>query len=451
MFGGLQVQNLALAALAPNPTLAEIEACQRTECALQEAEKAANAAKDLAERIKQDAEDECKHAREREEEANKAIACAAEEMVKVNAQMADATNAAKRAEELAAAAAHAAQEDAAKYARGVQEERERAQKMRKGAERAMAAAKEEVERAQQVADEQRRQAEAGKALAEEVARMAAEEARRANEARQDAERRWKEGIRPVVTPPPEEVAAAKRRIQYREDYFHFAVTGTSGAGKSSLVNAFRGLENNDSGAAAVGVTETTLEMSRYEDANPSRPFVWYDIPGAGTLKCPDWQYFNDQSLYIFDCIIVLFDTRFTTTDIAILTGARRFNIPTYIVRSKADQHIRNVMADMGYESDEDLDEDIQARGRGSRSEFYKTAPEMFTEKTRKSVKENLEDANIPDQRVYIVSSGQLCRIARSKIPKKAIDEVNLFSDLASEAYMRRKAKHALSGDACLLS
>ena len=417
-----------------NPTLEEIKAYQNTKRVQREAE----AARDTAEQIKQDAEKERERARACEEEANRTAVHAKEEMERMKVQMMEAANAAKRAEELAAAAAQTAQEDAAKCAREVQEERERAQKMCEDAEKAMAVAKEEAERTQQAANEQRRQAEAGKALAEEMAHRAAEEAQRANKAREDAERRWKEGTRPVVMPSPEEVATVKRRIQYREGCFHFAITGVSGSGKSSLVNAFRGLRNREAGAAAVGVTETTLQTTRYEDTNPDYPFVWYDIPGAGTLKCRDWQYFNDQGLYVFDCIIVLLDNRFTMTDIAILSSARRFNIPTYIVRSKADQHIQNIMTDMG----DDSDGDVEGVKHGEKP--YGEARKEFIEETRKSVEENLKEANIPDQRVYIVSSDQLWRIARSKMPKKAIDEVNLISDLASEAYMRRKVKHALS-------
>ena len=409
-----------------NPTLEDIEGRQQAEKAAQDAEKAAQDAekvaqdaKDLADQIKLQADKDCEQARVRQEEADRAAIQAAEETKRMKVQMEEAAKAAKRAEELAQEATKAAKEEA-------KQERERSQKLCEDAKKALAAAKEEADRAQRAADEQRRQAEAGKALAEEIARAAAEETRKAIEAKEDAEKRLKEGIQPVVTPSPKELAAAKRRIQYKEDRFHFAVAGISGSGKSSLVNAFRGLRNRAAGSAAVGVTETTLQMTRYPDANPEIPYVWYDIPGAGTIKCPDWQYFNDQGLYVFDCIIVLFDNRFTMTDVAILVNARRFNIPTYIVRSKADQHIQNLMKDMGYDE--------------GGNEEEKAARKEFIENTRKSVKTNLEEANLPDQRVYIVSNTTMLSIVTNKMPKKTIDEVDLFNDLLNEAYTRRSRR-----------
>ncbi|KAG8219024.1 P-loop containing nucleoside triphosphate hydrolase protein [Butyriboletus roseoflavus] len=418
-----------------NPTLAEIRARQDAERAKQDAENAAREAQDLLNQIKQQADQEREEARKRQEEANRAAERAAEENERMKAQMEEAARAARRAEELAAEAAKSAKEEAEKLAQEAREERERSEKMREDAERAMAAAREEAERAQKAADEQRRQSEAAKALAEETARAAAEEARKANEAKEEAERRLKEGIQPVVTPTPAELAAAKRRVQYREDRFHFAVAGISGSGKSSLVNAFRGLRSRQAGAAAVGVTETTLLMTRYPDASPDNPFVWYDVPGAGTIKCRDWQYFNDQGLYVFDCIVVLFDNRFTMTDVAILVNARRFKIPTYIVRSKADQHIRNTMMEMGYDSEGDDEEDLERRDK-----LYKAARKQFIDKTRKSVQVNLEDANLPNQRVYIVSNSTLLSIVLDKMPKKTIDEVDLLNDLFNEAHARRMAK-----------
>ena len=416
-----------------NPTLVVIQARHRAEQGQRQAEEAAKEAQERAQQIQRQADQDREQLRVCQEEADRAAARAAVEAKRMRSQMVEAANAAMRAQELTKAAANAAKEEAAKLAQEAKEERERAQKMREDAERAMAAARGEAERAQEAADEQRREAEAGKALAEGVARTAAEETRKAIEAKKDVERPL-EGIQPVVTPSPEELAAAKRRIQYREDCFHFAVAGTSGSGKSSLVNAFRGLRSQDAGYAAVGVTETTLQITRYADTNPNIPFAWYDIPGAGTLNCPDWQYFNEQGLYVFDFIIVLFDNRFTTTDIAILRNARRFNTPTYIVRSKADQHIRNIMREKGYDSEGDDEEDVEHRKK-----LYEAARKQFIEETRKSVRANLENADLPDQRVYIVSNTTLLSVVMAKMPKKTIDEVDLLKDLLNEAYTRRKA------------
>ena len=415
-----------------NPTVDEIERRNILDQEVKKAEKDAKDARDRADRIQQQADEDRKQARMRQEEADKATKRAEEETRRRKAQMEEAKKAAKLAQKLLEEARKAAKEDAERLAREAQEERERSQKIREDAEREIKAVREEAERAQQAAEEQRREADAGRALAEEAARIAAEETRKAMEAKEEAERRWKEGIQPVVTPTPKEVAAAKQRIQYREDCFHFAVAGISGSGKSSLVNAFRGLRSKDSGSAAVGVTETTLQMTRYADANPENPYVWYDIPGAGTLKCRDWQYFNDQGLYVFDCIIVLFDNRFTMTDLAILTNARRFNIPTYIVRSKADQHIRNIMIEKGYNSEGDDPEDIERRKRS-----YNDARQEFIEDTRRSVQANLEDVNLPNQRVYIVCSTTLLAILRKETPKRMIDEADLLNDLMNEAHRRR--------------
>ncbi|OJA14939.1 hypothetical protein AZE42_09377 [Rhizopogon vesiculosus] len=292
--------------------------------------------------------------------------------------------------------------------------------------------------AERAANEARMQAEAVartasdkvKQLKQRVAEVEEEKVKKTNAAKEKAERQLKEGIQPVVAPTPEEVGAAKRKVQYQEDLFHFAVAGVAGGGKSSLINAMRGLRNKDKGSAATGVTETALAVSRYANANAEYPYVWYDIPGAGTLKIPDWQYFNAQRLYVFDCIIVLFDNRFTMTDIAILTNCRRFKIPTYIVRSKADQHVRNLMRDMGYDSDDEDDEDRKKK-------LYQNARQQFIEQTCRSVKDSLENANIPDQRVYIISKDAMLDVVKEKHPKEVIDEIALLNGLLREAQVRR--------------
>ncbi|KAI6045815.1 interferon-inducible GTPase-domain-containing protein [Pisolithus marmoratus] len=410
----------------PNQTIADIEALQKAEEQRAEAECREKEAKEATERIQREAEEERQRARARKEEADRA-------MERIRKEMAETNERAMQARVEAEAAAAAAREDTEKLVQQAAAERERARQAEEEARRVEAAAREEAERARQAAEEERLRVELAQAEAERARAVAAEEARKAIAAMEEAELRWKKGVRPVVTPSLEELERAKERIQYQEGFFHFAVTGVAGSGKSSLVNAFRGLHNKDAGAAATGVTETTLETARYSDPNPNHQLLWFDIPGAGTPKVPDWQYFNEHGFFVFDCIIVLFDARFTMTDIAILSNARRFNIPTYIVRSKADQNIRNIMRDMGYNSDDDEDED-----RGRRNRLYKVARKQYIEKTRESVRANLEDANLPNQEVYLVSNDTMLSCVTTQTPpKKVIDEIELLADIFTQVVSPR--------------
>ena len=146
--------------------------------------------------------------------------------------------------------------------------------------------------------EEEAQTEASKAIEQE------------QQARNDLERALK-GIQPEVWPTEEEFRSAKTRIQYDPEKLHFAVCGNSGSGKSSLINAFRGLTNFDPGAAPTDIIETTMSVTRYPDPHDELPhsrFIWFDVPGAGTLNVPSWQYFNEQGLFVFDIVILVYDT-----------------------------------------------------------------------------------------------------------------------------------------------
>jgi putative ribosome biogenesis GTPase RsgA len=420
----------------PNPSLVEIEARQRAEAVVEQARKDVELAQaELVKLIRENQESqqkamEIQQAAQAEEHKEMMATLQAERAVSEAAQaqahkemmaMVQAERTANEARLIAETAAHAANEEAKQKAAEAEEERKR-----------ITVIQEHGKKIEEAAKEEKRKAITAKEAAHASKKAAVEELEKANVAREEAERKLAEGIQPLVTPTPEEVHTNKQLAQYREDRFHVAVAGVAGGGKSSLINAFRGLHNMDIniGAAATGVAETTTAIARCPDPNAEYPYVWYDVPGAGTLKTPDWKYFNDQGLYIYDCIIVLFDNRFTMTDIAILTNCRRFKIPTYIVRSKADQHIRNIMKDMGYDSDEDESKD-------QKKKLYQAARERFIQQTRQSVKNNLENANIPDQRVYIVSNEKMLGVVKENQLKKVIDEIELLNDLIWAAQTRR--------------
>ncbi|KAG0555862.1 hypothetical protein KC19_11G008900 [Ceratodon purpureus] len=172
----------------------------------------------------------------------------------------------------------------------------------------------------------------------------------------------RQSLPPFKEPTLNQRLAADERIQYEKGKCHIAVCGVSGSGKSSLINAFRGLNPRDEGAARVGVTETTLEVTRYPDPRNEYPysdFVWYDIPGAGTAAVSDAQYFEKQGLLAFDKIILVYSDRFTNVDIDIIENCIRVGIRILIVRSKADQHIENMINDEADCSSDDNDDEDQ--------------------------------------------------------------------------------------------
>jgi predicted GTPase len=85
------------------------------------------------------------------------------------------------------------------------------------------------------------------------------------EAQEEIEKRKREQAarEDVGNPTREDFLRAQRIIEYDPNLFHFAIIGKSGCGKSSLINAFRNLRNNDAGASEAGTTETTLDIGRY--------------------------------------------------------------------------------------------------------------------------------------------------------------------------------------------
>lgn len=227
------------------------------------------------------------------------------------------------------------------------------------------------------------------------------------------------GIQPEVFPTLEErERAEKQLLEPKEEYFHCAIAGLAGSGKSSLVNAFHG-----SAVAPTGVTETTMVIRAYLDPSTALPksrFVWYDVPGAGTNKIKSWQYFNSQGLFVFDLIIVVIDNRFTEQDLDILKHCERYKIPSFIVRSKADQHILNTMKeDPKWEGDPDDKQNFEA--------VYQKAREKVVNQTRTNYSEILKGGGLdPEKQVYIISCTALTALVTGEFRK--LKETNQLID-----------------------
>jgi GTP-binding protein EngB required for normal cell division len=125
-----------------------------------------------------------------------------------------------------------------------------------------------------------------------------------------------------------------------------AVVGSTGAGKSSLINRLRGIHNNANGAARVGEVETTASSIPYTSVSHPNIVLW-DVPGGGTQRHPAATYFDDKKLYAFNRLIVVFSTRFREIDWNIIIIARQWNIPVFVVRTKSDADLESKMFNNG--------------------------------------------------------------------------------------------------------
>jgi signal recognition particle receptor subunit beta len=296
---------------------------------------------------------------------------------------------------------------------------------------------------QRIANEQAERARKAASDRAQKIRDAKAAAARVREEQAEAEKTLKEGYPPRFAPPGrEEVEAMKYARQYDPYNIHLAIAGISGSGKSSLINAIRGLANNDQSAimAATGVTETTKVIGRYpmSDVRPDSRIVLYDVPGAGTLEIPGRDYFNSQGLYMFDAIIVLFDNRFTQTDIAILQNCEVVDIPCFVVRSKSDMHIENILQSMpGFPSDsDDYDHDNDDTFR---AQYLPAACDNYVQQTRATVTDNLAQAGLGPKDVYLVSRSALRRVTNAQEIGRSqilLDEQALLRNLSNFVPLR---------------
>ncbi|TRY84524.1 hypothetical protein DNTS_001285 [Danionella cerebrum] len=87
-----------------------------------------------------------------------------------------------------------------------------------------------------------------------------------------------------------------------------AITGESGAGKSSLINVFLEMKPDDAGAAATGSVETTMEPTVYQNPNLPHIRLW-DLPGMGTPSFGSKSYVRAVNFNLYDMFMIVISER----------------------------------------------------------------------------------------------------------------------------------------------
>ncbi|KAL0147010.1 hypothetical protein M9458_057534 [Cirrhinus mrigala] len=148
-----------------------------------------------------------------------------------------------------------------------------------------------------------------------------------------------------------EKATAKAKMKMDQFFnvsLNVAVTGVTGSGKSSFVNALRGLKDDDVGAAPTGVTETTVEPTMYEHPEMPNVKIW-DLPGIGSPNFKAKKYLKDVKFNNYDFFIILTSVRFMENDIMLAKEIRKQKKGFYFVRSKIDNDISSEKKKKGFD------------------------------------------------------------------------------------------------------
>ncbi|CAL8313912.1 unnamed protein product [Gadus morhua 'NCC'] len=120
---------------------------------------------------------------------------------------------------------------------------------------------------------------------------------------------------------------------------NIAVTGESGVGKSTFVNAFRGIDNRDERAALTGEVETTMKPKAYPHPTYPNVALW-DLPGIGTPRFPADQYIKLVEIEKFDFFILVLADRFNENDAKLAKEIKKMGKKLYFVRSKIDNSLQ---------------------------------------------------------------------------------------------------------------
>ncbi|XP_015271208.1 PREDICTED: interferon-inducible GTPase 5-like [Gekko japonicus] len=161
-----------------------------------------------------------------------------------------------------------------------------------------------------------------------------------------------------------------------------AVTGVSGAGKSSFVNAVRGMADSEEGAAATGVKQTTMEPKAYQHPTFPNVTVW-DLPGIGTHEFKANEYLKKINFGRYDFFIIVAAERFFENDEMLAREIQRLKKHFYFVRTKVDSSL----------------------------EAERRKPDFSEEKTLQEIREycceNLTKAGESAPRIFLISSWHL--------------------------------------------
>ncbi|KAL7981072.1 hypothetical protein Chor_005306 [Crotalus horridus] len=202
---------------------------------------------------------------------------------------------------------------------------------------------------------------------------------------------------------------------------NIAVTGDGGVGKSSFVNAFRGVNDDDEEAAEVGPGKETLALKAYPHPSFPNIKIW-DLPGIGTYKVKVAKYLKNVQFEKYDVFIMVISDRFSENQAMLAKEIQRMKKKFYYVCSKMDITINN-----------------ERRRKNFNMEDTLTS-------MRKYCEESLKEAAAVSTRVFLISSREvhmydfplLQETMATELPDHKKDILTLSMHIFSESELMKK-------------
>ncbi len=140
---------------------------------------------------------------------------------------------------------------------------------------------------------------------------------------------------------PDEKAAALAAMPFlQETKFHIAISGESGRGKSTLINAVLRKVGKEGSAETGALGEVTHVAASY-DLSGNVSVV--DLPGCGTMTYPAAEYVRTFHLRLFDAVVLVTAGRLSENDVNLCRCLQESGIPVVVVRNKMDQDLVSVL------------------------------------------------------------------------------------------------------------
>lgn len=179
-----------------------------------------------------------------------------------------------------------------------------------------------------------------------------------------------------------------------------AVTGETGAGKSTFINALRGVGHEESESAKIGAVETTMDREKYTHPKFPNVTIW-DLPGVGTCNFKPEEYLKKLRFQEYDFFLIISATRFRENDAQLAKAIKKMKKNFYFVRTK-------------------IDSDLWNQKKCKPKSYNK---EKILEEIRKDCVEKLQNARVASARVFLVSSVEVAQFDFPKLESTLLEEL----------------------------